>query len=129
MSHDAQEWTLLPAERVRVLCGIFAELTPADLQKLAASFHAEPIAFFADLRRRLEDEQLLAALDGRNAREVLWQAARNGRLPAGAIEVTLERLLETGRALRESRVMADHLHPVDVETVAAEILLSGLDAS
>ena len=25
------EWTLLPAERIRVLSGIFAELTPADV--------------------------------------------------------------------------------------------------
>jgi hypothetical protein len=124
-----QEWTLLPAERIRVLSGIFAELTPADVQKVAASFHAEPIAFFADLRRRLEDEQLLAALEGRNAREALWQAARNGRPPAGAIEVTLERVLETGRTLRESRVMADHLRPLDPETLAAEFLLSGPDAS
>jgi hypothetical protein len=102
-------WHLRPAERIDVLAGIFPELTRGELLALAVSFDSQQVAFFADLRQRLEDERLMAALKGQSARAVLWQAVQGQRLPRAAAHITLEKLLHAGRALEASRRLTNHL--------------------
>lgn len=122
------EWALLPEELIRVLSGIFPELTPVEVQKVAATFPDATTAFFSDIRRRLEDSQLLATLKGLSPRDLLRQGALCS-LPASlGVEITLACVLETGRTAETTRVLPNHIQQVDLESVAGDFLLSRQEA-
>lgn len=106
----AFEWRPLLEEKVRIVTGIFPEISEMHCQYLVKEFEAQPIAFFSHLRSSLVDE-------------ILWQEIQNN---GGAIAIIkllskqkrkidlqkyihFERLLQVGKELVKSGQLVNHL--------------------
>jgi hypothetical protein len=102
-------WRLTPGERVEVVQGIFHGFDPNAVIELLVACPRCPVAFFADLRRRAEEDGVRAAVQGFDPAEAVRRAVKGQLPPSPRLPVTLAQLLALARRLAAEQKTRNHL--------------------
>lgn len=102
-------WTMNQGERIEVVQGIFHGLEPDAILELLTAFPKQPVAFFADLRRRSEEDGMLAAVRRYDPAEAVRQALQGKLEAAPRALLTLPQLLALGRKMETEITKRNHL--------------------
>jgi hypothetical protein len=102
-------WELDSGEQLEVVQNIFRGLEPGAILDLFATFPNRPLAFFADLRRRADEEGARASVRRLDPAEAVRRAVK-GQLAAPRSEpLDPEALVELGRRLETEQTTRNHL--------------------
>jgi hypothetical protein len=104
-------WVPTHEERADVLHGMYPELTISERDELLKTFHDQPIAFFAQLRIELEDDLLWTYIE-RGGAATVFERLQEGLVPEFSSGISLQRLLEIGQHLQDTRILENHLREV-----------------
>jgi SpoVK/Ycf46/Vps4 family AAA+-type ATPase len=102
-------WELTNDEKMETVQGIFHGIDPEVVWDLLGEFIEQPIAFFADLRRRAEEESVRKVVQGHDTAALVRLAVKGQvrTLPPGRLDVS--RLIDLGRTLAVEQSVKNHL--------------------
>jgi ATPase family associated with various cellular activities (AAA) len=102
-------WDLTPGEKVEVIQGVFRGVDADVVLDLIGQFLDQPIAFFADLRRRAKEDGIRQAVRRLDAAHAV-RLAVTGQLPAGRpTRIDPAALVRLGRQLLTEQAVHNHL--------------------
>ncbi|HEY1192278.1 MAG TPA: AAA family ATPase [Gemmata sp.] len=102
-------WTMTPGERIEIVQGIFYGLDPDAIIDLLTAFPKHPVAFFADLRRRAEEDGVRAAVRRYAPAEAVRQALQGKLEAAPRALLTKPQLIALGRRMEAEMIKRNHL--------------------
>jgi ATP-dependent 26S proteasome regulatory subunit len=102
-------WALTPGERLEVIQAIFDGFDPDAVVDLLTEHPRRPVAFFADLRRRVEESGVRAAVRRLDPAEAVRRALAGQLAPAPRSPVTSTQLLALARRLAAEQTTRNHL--------------------
>jgi len=101
-------WSPQREERIRIITSMYPQLGVGEHEELFAVFKDQPIAFFAQIRAELEDDSLWHYVATKGAQPA-FQDLAEGLVPDPREYVSLERLIDIGGRILDSRVLENHL--------------------
>ena len=102
-------WNLTREEKVEIVLGIFRGTTADAVLELIGEFINQPVAFFADLRRRAEEEMVQSTVHGLDAADAVRLAVNGQFLANRSGRIDSSRLMDLGRRLLKEQAVRNHL--------------------
>jgi hypothetical protein len=102
-------WSLTAEEKMEVVQAIFHGIDACAVWDLLRDHIEQPVAFFADLRRRAEEDGVRRAVQGLDAAAAVRLAVKGQFQPGGPERIEPARLLALGRRLVAEQKVRNHL--------------------
>jgi ATPase family associated with various cellular activities (AAA)/Ribulose bisphosphate carboxylase/oxygenase activase, AAA, helical len=96
-------WQMDPYERAQAIASIFPALSPHEVEQLVKQFPDQPIAFWASIRRDVDEDAILKSVNKYGLRELTQSLIRGAEIRSNGSLCGFEQIIEFARIADTAR--------------------------